>query len=73
MVRFPNLKAEMARNGVSGADISSKIGVSQKSFSNKLIGKTEFTRSEMIAIQSVFEQGFTIEYLFETPAPVNSG
>lgn len=65
MAKFLNLKAEMARSGLNGNSVSKQIGLNPKSFSNKMIGKSEFTRSEMMAIQSVFE-GKTIEYLFES-------
>lgn len=62
---FPNLKAEMARSGFDGKKIAAFIGISPKSFSNKLCGKTEFNRSEMMKIQSCFFKGLSIEYLFD--------
>lgn len=62
---FPNLKAEMARSGVDGKTIATSIGITPRTFSNKLCGKSEFTRSEMMKIQSGFFNGLSIEYLFD--------
>lgn len=62
---FSNLKAEMARRGLSGRKIAIGIGISGKAFSNKMIGKSEFTRVEMVKIQSVFFSDLTLDYLFE--------
>lgn len=72
MKRFPNLNAEMARNEISGTAISKKMGISPKSFSNKMIGKSEFTRSEMMKIQKVFD-GLSVEYLFQLTDKQNPG
>jgi hypothetical protein len=61
---FPNLKAEMARQNISGLTISEFIGCTPKTFSSKLTGKTEFTRSEIFKIQKAFFPNLTVEYLF---------
>ena len=61
---FPNLKAEMARKNIDGITISAVIGCTQKTFSNKLNGKTEFTRSEIFTIQKDCFPNLTVEYLF---------
>jgi transcriptional regulator with XRE-family HTH domain len=62
---FKNLRAEMARRDLSGKKVAEVIGIAQKTFSNKMIGKSEFTRSEMIKMQSVFFEGLSLDYLFE--------
>ncbi|HEY2419885.1 MAG TPA: XRE family transcriptional regulator [Neobacillus sp.] len=61
---FPNLKAEMARKNIDGVDISVLIECTPKTFSSKLTGKTEFTRSEIFKIQKEIFPNFTVEYLF---------
>ena len=61
---FPNLEAEIARNKLSNAVCASVCGISEKSFSNKRIGKTEFVLSEMIALQGNLFPACTLEYLF---------
>lgn len=64
-VLFPNLKAEMARQGLSGKKVAKGIGVSDKTFSNKMLGISEFTRDEMFKLRDMFFKGKTMEYLFE--------
>jgi len=66
---FKNLKAEMAREGLSGNVIARSIGITGRSFSNKTLCNSEFTRSEMLKIKKIFkdkfDSEFTLEYLFE--------
>ena len=62
---FRNLRAEMAREGFSGIQISTKIGISDKAFRNKMLGNTEFTRSEMLKIRGLFPTEATLGYLFD--------
>jgi plasmid maintenance system antidote protein VapI len=61
---FPNLKAEMARQNISSLKMSEYIGCTPKTFSSKMTGKTDFTRSEIFKIQKAFFPNFTVEYLF---------
>lgn len=61
---FPNLKAEMARKNLDGITIADLIGCNPKTFSSKLNGKTEFTRSEIFKIQKELFSNLTVEYLF---------
>jgi len=62
---FRNLKAEMARNNLKSLDIAGAIGITKESFNNKMSGKTEFTRADMVNIRNKFFPGMTLEYLFE--------
>lgn len=66
---FRNLRAEMAREGINGIQVATKIGISDKAFRNKMLGSTEFTRSEMRKIKDVFPKKLTFEYLFELDGP----
>lgn len=68
MSLFPNLKAEMSRRGINGTTVSTHMGVTPKTFSNKMIGKREFTLSEMVKIRTLFN-GLSLDYLFETSNP----
>ena len=70
---FRNLRAEMAREGLDGKIIANGIGVTEKTFSNKLSGKTEFTRSEMLNIRNKFFPGLKLEYLFELKEELREG
>ena len=66
---FRNLKAEMAREGLSGIQVATKIGICDKAFRNKMLGSSEFTRSEMKRIKKVFPKSLTFEYLFDLDDP----
>lgn len=62
---FNNLNAEMARNKVTNEDIAICLDVSLNTVSNKIGGKTEFTRKDMWKIREKFFPGLTIDYLFD--------
>lgn len=59
-----NLSAEMARFGVSYADLMELLNCSQKTVSNKLNDATEFSVSEAMNIRDKFFPGMRLEYLF---------
>lgn len=61
---FPNLEAEMARHKLKNADCAKVCGITEKSFSNKKTGKTEFVLPEMLALQKNLFPNCTLEYLF---------
>jgi len=65
---FPNLEAEIARYKLSNAACAAVCNITEKSFSNKRTGKTEFVLSEMIALQRKLFPSCTLEYLFEQNA-----
>ena len=60
-----NLIAEMARKGLFNKDIAEAAGITEKSVSNKILCKTEFTRKEMVAIKKTHFPKCTLDYLFE--------
>lgn len=62
---FDNLVAEMARNKVTNEDLAKCLKVTLNTISNKLSGKTEFTRKDMWKIKNTFFHNLTIEYLFD--------
>ena len=61
---YPNLEAEIARRGIKKKDMADKLNLTPKTFSNKLIGKTDFCVREVRCIQSMLP-GTTFEQLFE--------
>lgn len=69
---FRNLRAEMARAGLSGIQVAAKIKISEKAFSQKMLGKTEFTRKEMMGIKGLLPKGLTLEYLFDMDEELKS-
>ncbi len=62
---YANLKAEMARKGLSCGQLGGSIGCTEDMFSNRLRGKTRFTLEEAKAIQRQFFPECTIEYLYD--------
>lgn len=67
---FNNLLAEMARNRINQTQLAEVLHVSQKTVSNKLKGKSEFTLSELNKIMGLFEDDMSFDYLF---GPKDSG
>lgn len=62
---YPNLEAEIARMGLTNKDCANICGVTEKTFSNKRTGATEFVLSEMKSLQRKIFPNCTLEYLFE--------
>ena len=65
---YSNLEAEIARKNLTNLMCAHICNISEKSFSNKRTGKTEFVLSEMKALQAAYFPDCTLEYLFEQKA-----
>lgn len=63
-MQYPTLRAEMARVGVKTKDITELLGVSRKTTTNKLSGKSDFTSKEMRKVRDKFFPHMTIGFLF---------
>ncbi len=61
---FSNLKAELARHNIKSKELATALGVSEKTVSNKLYGRSEFTLSEINAI-SILLPDCELSYLFQ--------
>lgn len=65
---FKNLRAEVARAGMTKADVADVIGKSAPTLSRLLSGKQPFRLGEMMALQSELEERndatYTLDYLF---------
>ena len=59
-----NLKAEMARTGVSKEDIMNLLGCSLRTVDNKLDEITDFTIPEAFKIRDTIFRNMRMEYLF---------
>lgn len=59
-----NLKAEMARAGITGQDLAEKLGVTSGTFSMKLNGKRGFTLDEALEIKGILRCETPVETLF---------
>lgn len=67
---LPNLKAEMARHGVTVEYLSSHLNITTKTFQSKISGRGEFTLKEILLLHEVFSQ-YTLSYLFKIQYPTS--
>lgn len=51
---YPLLEAELAKRGIAKKDIAQKLGITSRTFSNKIAGDVDFWLQEALAIHSVF-------------------
>lgn len=63
---FMNLKAEMARTGVTQVDVAARLEMSQGNLNKKINGTTPMTIKEAMAIKALFFPDMTLDYLFES-------
>ena len=61
---FSNLRAELTRHNIKSKDLAVALGVSEKTVSNKLYGRSEFTLSEINAISNLLPD-CVLSYLFQ--------
>lgn len=65
---FSNVKAELARKGLTVVDLSNKTGIRYQSLSNKLNGKTPLKLEEARKIKTALDVDLPLEKLFELEA-----
>jgi len=69
-----NLKAEMARFGISQEQIAQKIGRTKRSLLNRLDGVIEISGDDLRTIRDEFFPTFTLDYLLsEEPIVLKPG
>lgn len=59
-----NLRAEMARRGLSAADISRVIGKTDRSARDKISGRYTFSIDEAKKVRDTFFPGMDLDFLF---------
>ena len=62
---YPNLRAEMARKGVTGTEIANVIGRTKSTLSQKLGKEDGFTLLEAEKIKAFLNVDMTIDELFK--------
>ena len=62
---YPNLKAEIARRGVTMTEVANEIGVAPSTFSLKFTGKTKWFFWECVAIKKALGIEMPLEVLFK--------
>lgn len=70
VVYYPNLKAEMARYGITSEALSSVLGMSRPNLYNKINGKNAWTLADMKSVQNYLNDNsngvsYTLDYLFK--------
>lgn len=65
---YPNLKAEMARKGITAKQLAEMIGVTQSTFSLKMRGEYDFTFAEAVKIKDILGVDIPLEVLFAKAA-----
>lgn len=65
---YPNLRAEMARKGITAKQLAEQIGITASTFSLKMRGEYDFTMDEAIKIKAILEVNLSLETLFEKAA-----
>ena len=67
---YPNINAELARNGLTVAMLADYMGMTTQNVYNKLNGKTAVNQKDMKTIQDFFRVKcggiFTLDYLFKS-------
>jgi transcriptional regulator with XRE-family HTH domain len=61
---FNNLRAEMARQGITKKQVAAKIGLSPKAFYSRMTGRTKFKYMEAVKIRDFFFKDLSLDYLF---------
>ncbi len=51
---FPNIDAEIARNGMTRAELARKLGISYTTMKNWMHGKTDIPCSQIIKLAKMF-------------------
>ena len=68
--RYPNIDAELARNGLTAAMLADFMGMTRQNVYNKLNGKAAVTLKDMEQVQEFFRVKaggtFTLDYLFNS-------
>lgn len=65
-IAYPNLRAEMARNGISIQDIADAIGIARETVGAKLSCKRPLHLNEAFTIVDKFFPGNDVRILFQS-------
>ena len=63
-VTYPTLESEIAKRGIKKTTMAKRIGISPRSFYNKLSGSVSFSWDEAIAITKMFFPDIDPTHLF---------
>lgn len=68
-VLYPNLVAELARNGITVTALAEELGMTRANLYKKLDGSTNFMLKDLTAIQKILYEAdsngdYSLDYLF---------
>lgn len=67
---YPNIRAELARHGLSVTMLADYMGMTRQNMYYKLSGNIEFSLGDMEAVQDFFKlktgETFSLDYLFKS-------
>lgn len=68
-VIYPNLVAELSRNGITYTSVAKSLGISRTAMYKKLDGTTNFTLKDITTIKEILKVAdsngdYTLDYLF---------
>ena len=63
-IAYPNLRAEMSRQGLTIGDLATALAINRDTLSRKLSRKSPISLREAFHIQSTVFPGLSIRYLF---------
>lgn len=66
MPMYPNLAAEMSRNGITAEKMAKQIGINAATMSAKINKKDRMKLCEAARIRDTFFPDMSIDYLFST-------
>lgn len=64
-MKYPNLNAELARQGVTITEVADHLGITIATMSNKKNGNYEFTLTQAKQIKAYLKTDIPLEELFE--------
>lgn len=65
-IKFPNLAAEMSREGIYADDIAEVLDITPKTARDKLNRKYTWSDKEMKRVRNRLFPGMTLDYLFHS-------
>lgn len=62
---YPNVRAELARKGLTQEKVAERMGIADGTLSGKLNGRYQFTLNEARRLKEILETDIPIEELFK--------
>lgn len=61
---FPNLKAELARNGITYKELGKAVGKTENWIENRILGRASMPIEISMLIKNTFFPNYSYDYLF---------